>query len=95
MYTITTTEAKETYTIETYDEAIRIWEKLKHDIAQTIDSPPDAPARFLTTPLIAAYPWVMKSGCPIHVYTGGHSFAREFMQALQERPHQYQTDTLF
>lgn len=49
-YTITTTEAKKTYTVETYDEAIRIWEKLKHDIAQTIDSPPDAPARFLTPP---------------------------------------------
>lgn len=59
------------------------------ETAKTVGTP------ILTTPLIAAYPWVMKSGCPIHVYTGGHSFAREYMQALQERPHQYQTDTLF
>lgn len=59
------------------------------ETAKTLGTP------ILTTPIIAAYPWIMESGCPIHVYTGGHSFAREFTQALQERPHQYQTETLF
>ena len=59
------------------------------EIAKTLGTP------ILTTPIIATYPWIMKSGCPVHVYTGGHSFAREFMQALQERPHQYQAETLF
>lgn len=59
------------------------------ETAKTVGTP------ILTTPIIATYPWIAKSGCPIHVYTGGHSFAREFVQALLERPHQYQADTLF
>lgn len=59
------------------------------ETAKTLGTP------ILTTPIIATYPWIAKSGCPIHMYKGGHSFAHEFTQALQERPHQYQTETLF